>query len=72
MKVKLPCMFNTQPLNGKRHQIVTFFLPENNGVVNNKSRLSVNIDSQWIIWEPPCGEDMCCVYMRGGVDKKAH
>lgn len=43
MKVKLPCMFNTQPLNGKRHQIVTFFLPENNGVVNNKSRLSVNI-----------------------------
>lgn len=43
MKVKLPCMFNTQPLNGTRHQIVTFFLPENNGVVNNKSRLSVNI-----------------------------
>lgn len=36
-------MFNTQPLNGTRHQIVTFFLPENNGVVNNKSRLSVNI-----------------------------
>lgn len=43
MKVKLLCMFTTQPINGKRHQIVTFFLPENNGVVNNKSRLSVNI-----------------------------
>lgn len=34
---------NTQPLKGKYHRIVTFFLPQNNQVVNNKSRLSVNI-----------------------------